>query len=1003
MDLVFHYCEKCGRRVPEQDWTVKTATLAGRHATCGNCNQAAAGEFGVVPAESQHIDSTPDANAVQSATNLHPSSRASRKKLLALGIASALAVVAAVLAVTLLFLPGETDSMEQHASPIEDGPGETAALPKAEAKEDSSVSEKKTLDSSIEIATQRPVELTAEERFRRRLAAEELASLRARWKEQPEDRERFYYQVWQLMENYKGTPAADEALQWWTELDVPETFTAQINWPQDWDTETEQPRTKLLDEWDERYFVLETHPSSIDQPIRLTRTILVPKGKPFLVCPVRGHEQGDSEVWVEVNGKPSPRRKVAAGKWQRLSVDLSESVGQDVTVSIVNQATGWLNEYAYWQMPRFAEHAPAGAATERLLQEDIVRTKRREPDPAAVEEPEEYAVNWKRAVSLLAMVDPKRDTFTGQWRLVDGALECNRTSPARLMFPYRPADEYDMRVTFTVKENLQAVTLLLSRGDRNFICTMGAWENTIGGFGLVDRKKPNDNPTTVKQSFFEIGKRYSMTVRVREAGLKAYLNGVLITQLKTDYRNVTSDPDWKTDAARQLWLGLGTWDTRVVFHSAELAELSGRGKKQLLPNGLLVSDLPNSERAVMARWLGDLTDLLQRERYEEARQRLSRLMSSPPSRKAKSALAGDARALDVAKRLLKKAPDGFAKLTDGRPFELFMVDGEKRIVGANHPNRIVSVEDGRVEMEMIQGAGKVTQRLHPDRFALRTQVDMALLVLGHDPAALPEQAVGAVLRYRDGALGPTTAKIRNQLGALGKKKEYAALAQRLQEWLDQAKREHVARFDYATLQRMATVRLFKDLPVAAADFEKKHRETATYADVLLEFRRLRKIPATPVVTEPPKTQPGLWAMYYSGDANNKFRRFHNARPEGRSALDWRKGSPMRGVPADFFGVRFRGALRIKKAGVYQFHITADDELEFWLSGRKLCSFVGGKGAQFTVRLAAGDHDLKLYYAEQTGEAKLNVRWKPPGAKRLSNIPASALVHRPSAVASYRKN
>jgi hypothetical protein len=69
----------------------------------------------------------------------------------------------------------------------------------------------------------------------------------------------------------------------------------------------------------------------------------------------------------------------------------------------------------------------------------------------------------------------------------------------------------------------------------------------------------------------------------------------------------------------------------------------------------------------------------------------------------------------------------------------------------------------------------------------------------------------------------------------------------------------------------------------------------------------------------------------------------------------------------------------------------------------MCSFVGNKNVKFAVRLNAGDHDLKVYYAEGSGSAKLVLRWKPPGAKGYSNIPSSALVHRPAARESYKKN
>jgi hypothetical protein len=51
---------------------------------------------------------------------------------------------------------------------------------------------------------------------------------------------------------------------------------------------------------------------------------------------------------VEVNGKNELSEDVTETKWQRFEVDLSKHAGKTVSVELLNQATGWSHEAAYW-------------------------------------------------------------------------------------------------------------------------------------------------------------------------------------------------------------------------------------------------------------------------------------------------------------------------------------------------------------------------------------------------------------------------------------------------------------------------------------------------------------------------------------------------------------------------------------------------------------------------------------------------------------------------------
>ena len=105
----------------------------------------------------------------------------------------------------------------------------------------------------------------------------------------------------------------------------------------------------LRTQWDGRKKVLLTHPLSKTVPCVLSRKFEVPAGKKTtLELEVTNHPKGDWKLVVEVNGKKELSEDVTETKWQRFEVDLSKHAGKTVSVELLNQATGWSHEAAYW-------------------------------------------------------------------------------------------------------------------------------------------------------------------------------------------------------------------------------------------------------------------------------------------------------------------------------------------------------------------------------------------------------------------------------------------------------------------------------------------------------------------------------------------------------------------------------------------------------------------------------------------------------------------------------
>ena len=105
----------------------------------------------------------------------------------------------------------------------------------------------------------------------------------------------------------------------------------------------------LRTQWDGRKKVLLTHPLSKTDPCVLSRKIEVPRGKKtMLELEVTNHPKGNWRLGVLVNGKEALSEDITETKWRKFQIDLSKHAGKTVSVELLNQATGWSHEAAYW-------------------------------------------------------------------------------------------------------------------------------------------------------------------------------------------------------------------------------------------------------------------------------------------------------------------------------------------------------------------------------------------------------------------------------------------------------------------------------------------------------------------------------------------------------------------------------------------------------------------------------------------------------------------------------
>jgi tRNA A-37 threonylcarbamoyl transferase component Bud32 len=184
---------------------------------------------------------------------------------------------------------------------------------------------------------------------------------------------------------------------------------------------------------------------------------------------------------------------------------------------------------------------------------------------------------WARAINLMPLIDPDKDAINGRWRKVDDTLISGSGTFTRIQIPYEPPDEYDFRITFVRNSGKGDVKQIVSRLGNAMAWSMGVGNNKLFGFGVVRGKNVDQNATTVEsEACLTNGRVTTSIVQVRKHGVKAYVDGKLISEMETDFSNLTLSRSWEMPNHR--FLGVGSYGSITEFQKIELLEITGKGK-----------------------------------------------------------------------------------------------------------------------------------------------------------------------------------------------------------------------------------------------------------------------------------------------------------------------------------------------------------------------------------------------------------------------------------------
>jgi hypothetical protein len=178
------------------------------------------------------------------------------------------------------------------------------------------------------------------------------------------------------------------------------------------------------------------------------------------------------------------------------------------------------------------------------------------------------------AIDLSALIDPAKDGVTGAWHpVVPSGVSVGEERYASLQFPYAPPEEYDLSVTFTRTAGDGSLAVLLASHRKSFGFALDV--KGEARFERVGNKIAKDNPTTVPVVIAN-GRKYLLTVQVRKDRIRALLDGQLLTEWKTDFKDMARYALWKVND--DSLCGIGANGAAITFHTIELTEITGKGK-----------------------------------------------------------------------------------------------------------------------------------------------------------------------------------------------------------------------------------------------------------------------------------------------------------------------------------------------------------------------------------------------------------------------------------------
>jgi hypothetical protein len=180
----------------------------------------------------------------------------------------------------------------------------------------------------------------------------------------------------------------------------------------------------------------------------------------------------------------------------------------------------------------------------------------------------------------------------GRWEQREDCLVSDVTNTSSgLILPYRPPEEYDIVLELARLEGSGSLSLTFSKNLTTGTFNIGANENRFAPFGEIDGHYSDpSNPSRVETSL-ENGRRYKLVLKIRDAGLEAWLDGKLLCQHRTDYSDLCGYEPNAPSVPRLL--KLNTYKSSMALYTVDVIDVRGQGAPaQRGPDGTFVNPQP---------------------------------------------------------------------------------------------------------------------------------------------------------------------------------------------------------------------------------------------------------------------------------------------------------------------------------------------------------------------------------------------------------------------------
>lgn len=614
---------------------------------------------------------------------------------------------------------------------------------------------------------------------------------------------------------------------------------------------------------------------------------------------------------------------------------------------------------------------------------------------------------WKDAVNVLSQVDVAKDSVNGTWKMESGALKCDKGKETRLHLPYAPGEEYDLRVVFTRQEGGEGMVHFLTYAGKSFIFVLSSDYNKVAAFAMVKNQPSNANPSSVKLKL-ENNRKYTLVVQVRAEGVRAFLDGKMVTEW-LDYKDITTPSGWKFRS--DTVLGLGSQNSKITYHSIDVLDQKGTGKTQRdvsaattavgnpAPPAKTEPAKPAVDESALAaatakvegeKLLADVHAMLSKEGTAQALAKLEKGLADKQLAPMKAELEMEMQMAKTIDELNKAALDGAKTLVDKRPYTFKRSDGKEVVSGKGTNVSVVGVKDDAIEIEESAGGGKIQAKIDLDVLSASTRYELARMGLPPGPESFLKLAYGGFVLLDAGSNVVTLKDVRNSLEQARKGQASPEKVKYLVGRLEFYELDLGGEAAFRKVEAIAKEKKWEAAKTALEDYRREYLGTRSMVKLAPEIEKLNadiELALAPL-------KPGLWASYWTLDSKEKPKAKVLARPETKISENWGLGSPDKAVPVDYFGILFAGLLRVEQEGKYKFLITADDKAGLKIDGKTVKH-------NDDVRLTKGDHEIQIVYGEGEKNANLSVKWKPENGTE-QDLPPTALFYDPKLIEKYEK-